>query len=164
MKIKLGDALNVNIAIKAILENSQIDTSLKFQLLMIGNALQPVMANYDMLRNQKITELGKQSESEDENGNKNIYIPSYYFTIITNSNTSDVNVNITDTRLSSEQRVRNFNDFNIIDSANLASSGNITLDYTNKTISLNCHLYMCDMFKGIFLIHTISNVSGGVEN
>ena len=76
MKIKLGDALNVNITIKAILENSQIDTALKFQLLMIGNALQPVMANYDMLRNQKIAELGKQSESEDENGNKNIYIPS----------------------------------------------------------------------------------------
>ena len=55
-------------------------------------------------------------------------------------------------------------DFNIIDTANLNSSGNITLDYTNKTISLNCHLYMCDMFKGIFLIHTIRNVSGGVEN
>ena len=73
-------------------------------------------------------------------------------------------MNITDTRLSSEQRVRNFYDFNIIDSANLASSGNITLDYTNKTISLNCHLDMCDMFKGIFLIHTIKNVSGGAEN
>ena len=95
---------------------------------------------------------------------KKIYVPSYYFTIITNSNTSDINVNITDTRLSSEQRVRNFYDFNIIDSANLASSGNITLDYTNKTISLNCHLDMCDMFKGIFLIHTIRNVSGGAEN
>ena len=75
MKIKLGDALNINIAIKAILENSQInDTSLKFKLLMTANSLQPAIVNYDMLRNQKIAELGKQSE--DENGDKNVYIPS----------------------------------------------------------------------------------------
>lgn len=75
MKIKLGEALKVNKIIREMLENTELnDTTFKFKLLLLANALQPMEQNFDMLRNQKIMELG--TKTKDENGQENSYIPA----------------------------------------------------------------------------------------
>ena len=58
-----------------MLENTELnDTTFKFKLLLLANALQPMEQNFDMLRNQKIMELG--TKTKDENGQENSYIPA----------------------------------------------------------------------------------------
>lgn len=75
MKIKLGEALNVNKFIKEILENTELNnTAFKFRLLLLANSIQPLEQNFDMLRNQKIMELG--TKSKDDKGRENSYIPA----------------------------------------------------------------------------------------
>lgn len=75
MKIKLGEALKANKIIREMLENIELnDTAFKFKLLLLANALQPMEQNFDMLRNQKIVELG--TKTKDENGHENSYIPA----------------------------------------------------------------------------------------
>jgi hypothetical protein len=75
MKIKLGEALKANKIIREMLENTELnDTAFKFKLLLLANALQPMEQNFDMLRNQKIMELG--TKTKDENGQENSYIPA----------------------------------------------------------------------------------------
>ena len=74
MKIKLGNVLEINNVLKQIIDNSdlKIDALFKFRLLGIMKNLEVPIANFNVIRDEKIKEYGK--ELEDENGNKSIGI------------------------------------------------------------------------------------------
>ena len=74
MKIKLGNILEINNVLKQIIDNSElkIDALFKFRLLGIMKNLEVPIANFTVIRDEKIREYGK--ELEDENGNKSIGI------------------------------------------------------------------------------------------
>ena len=74
MKIKLGNILEINNVLKQIIDNSElkIDALFKFRLLGIMKNLEVPIANFTVIRDEKIKEYGK--ELEDENGNKSIGI------------------------------------------------------------------------------------------
>ena len=74
MKIKLGNVLEINNVLKSIIDNTElkIDALFKFKLLGIMKNFEIPMANFEVIRNEKIKEYGK--ELEDENGNKSIGI------------------------------------------------------------------------------------------
>ena len=74
MKIKLGNVLEINNILKQIIDNSElkIDALFKFRLLGIMKNLEVPIANFNVIRDEKIKEYGK--ELEDENGNKSIGI------------------------------------------------------------------------------------------
>ena len=74
MKIKLGNILEINNVLKSIIDNTElkIDALFKFRLLGIMKNLEVPIANFNVIRDEKINEYGK--ETEDENGNKSIGI------------------------------------------------------------------------------------------
>ena len=74
MKIKLGNILEINNVLKSIIDNTElkIDALFKFKLLGIMKSFETPIANFEVIRNDKIKEYGK--ETEDENGNKSIGI------------------------------------------------------------------------------------------
>ena len=74
MKIKLGNILEINNVLKQIIDNTElkIDALFKFKLLGIMKSFEIPIANFEVIRNEKIKEYGK--ELEDENGNKSIGI------------------------------------------------------------------------------------------
>ena len=74
MKIKLGNILEINNVLKSIIDNTElkIDALFKFKLLGIMKSFETPIANFEVIRNEKIKEYGK--ELEDENGNKSIGI------------------------------------------------------------------------------------------
>ena len=74
MKIKLGNVLEINNVLKSIIDNTElkIDALFKFKLLGIMKNFEIPIANFEVIRNEKIKEYGK--ELEDENGNKSIGI------------------------------------------------------------------------------------------
>lgn len=74
MKIKLGNVLEINNVLKSIIDNTElkIDALFKFKLLGIMKSFEIPIANFEIIRNEKIKEYGK--ELEDENGNKSIGI------------------------------------------------------------------------------------------
>ena len=74
MKIKLGNVLEINNVLKSIIDNTElkIDALFKFKLLGIMKSFEIPIANFEVIRNEKIKEYGK--ETEDENGNKSIGI------------------------------------------------------------------------------------------
>ena len=74
MKIKLGNVLEINNVLKSIIDNTElkIDALFKFRLLGIMKNLEVPIANFTVIRDEKIKEYGK--ELEDENGNKSIRI------------------------------------------------------------------------------------------
>lgn len=74
MKIKLGNVLEINNILKQIIDNSElkIDALFKFRLLGIMKNLEVPIENFNVIRDEKIKEYGK--ETEDENGNKSIGI------------------------------------------------------------------------------------------
>ena len=74
MKIKIGNVLEINNVLKQIIDNSElkIDALFKFRLLGIMKNLEVPIANFNVIRDEKIKEYGK--ELEDENGNKSIGI------------------------------------------------------------------------------------------
>ena len=74
MKIKLGNILEINNILKQIIDNTElkIDALFKFKLLGIMKSFEIPIANFEVIRNDKIKEYGK--ELEDENGNKSIGI------------------------------------------------------------------------------------------
>ncbi len=68
MKMKLNDVLVLNDTLKSIIDNDKdlkIDVLFKFRLLGIMKNLEAPVANFDIIRNEKIKEYG----TEDENGN-----------------------------------------------------------------------------------------------
>ena len=72
--MRLKDILNINQILKIIIDNSElnIDTLLKFKLLGIMKNIEILVNNFEIIRNEKIREYGK--ETEDKNGNKTIGI------------------------------------------------------------------------------------------
>lgn len=68
--MKLADALNLNNTVKEIIDHdtSRIDVLFKFKLLGIMKNLESYVTNFNVIRNEKIKEYGK----EDENGNVTI--------------------------------------------------------------------------------------------
>ena len=74
MKIKLGNVLEINNVLKQTIDNTElkIDALFKFRLLGIMKNLEVPIANFNVIRDEKIKEYGK--ELEDENGNKSIGI------------------------------------------------------------------------------------------
>lgn len=74
MKIKLGNILEINNVLKQIIDNTElkIDALFKFKLLGVMKSFEVPIANFEVIRNDKIKEYGK--ELEDENGNKTIGI------------------------------------------------------------------------------------------
>ena len=74
MKIKLGNVLEINNVLKSIIDNTElkIDALFKFRLLGVMKNLEVPIANFNVIRDEKINEYGK--ETEDENGNKSIGI------------------------------------------------------------------------------------------
>ena len=74
MKIKLGNILEINNVLKSIIDNTElkIDALFKFKLLGIMKSFEIPIANFEVIRNDKIKEYGK--ELEDKNGNKSIGI------------------------------------------------------------------------------------------
>ena len=74
MKIKLGNVLEINNVLKQIIDNTELkmDALFKFKLLGIMKNLEVPIANFNVIRDEKIKEYGK--ELEDENGNKSIGI------------------------------------------------------------------------------------------
>lgn len=71
MKMKLNDILLLNDTLKSIIDNDtelKIDSVFKFKLLGIMKNLEIPIANFEIIRNDKIKEYGK----EDENGNISI--------------------------------------------------------------------------------------------
>ena len=74
MKIKLGNVLEINNVLKQIIDNTELkmDALFKFRLLGIMKNLEVPIANFNVIRDEKINEYGK--ELEDENGNKSIGI------------------------------------------------------------------------------------------
>lgn len=76
MKIKLGDVLDLNITLKRIIDNNDlnIDSLFKFKLLGIMKNIENEIINYETIRTENIYKYGK--EITDENGNKNFGIPN----------------------------------------------------------------------------------------
>ena len=74
MKIKLGIVLEINNVLKQIIDNTElkIDALFKFKLLGIMKSFEIPIANFNVIRDEKIKEYGK--ELEDENGNTSIGI------------------------------------------------------------------------------------------
>ena len=74
MKIKLGNILEINNVLKSIIDNTElkIDALFKFKLLGIMKSFEIPIANFEVIRNDKIKEYGK--ELEDENGDASIGI------------------------------------------------------------------------------------------
>lgn len=72
IKLKLSEVLNLNNVIKAIInepdKNTKTDALLKFKLLGIMKNIELHVANFEVIRNEKIREYGK----TDENNNISI--------------------------------------------------------------------------------------------
>lgn len=64
MKIKLSTVLEVNNIVKVIIDNTdlKIDPLFKFKLLGIMKNLEAPVNNFEVIRNEKIKEYGKESE------------------------------------------------------------------------------------------------------
>ena len=64
MKLKLGEVLNLNQILKIIIDDSEskIDSLLKFKLLGIMKSIEPLVQNFEIIRNEKINEYGEQTD------------------------------------------------------------------------------------------------------
>ncbi len=70
MKMNVNQVIKLNTVIKNIIddETMKIDSVIKFKLLSIMKTLEPTVANFELIRNEKIREFGK----TDEDGNVRI--------------------------------------------------------------------------------------------
>lgn len=64
IKLQLSEALNINRTLKSIVDDTQtkVDALLKFKLLGIMKAIDPLSSNFDIIRNEKIIEYGEKTE------------------------------------------------------------------------------------------------------
>lgn len=64
IKLQLSEALNINRILKSIIDDTQtkVDALLKFKLLGIMKAIDPLVSNFDIIRNEKIIEYGEKTE------------------------------------------------------------------------------------------------------
>ncbi len=70
MKMNVNQVIKLNTVIKNIIddETMKIDSVIKFKLLSIMKTFEPTVANFELIRNEKIREFGK----TDEDGNVRI--------------------------------------------------------------------------------------------
>lgn len=63
-KLELYKVINANEILKRLIENKDLNISciLKFKLLGIMKELEPVVANFEYVKNEKIKEYGKETE------------------------------------------------------------------------------------------------------
>lgn len=63
-KLELYKVLNANEILKRLIENKDLNINciLKFKLLGIMKELEPVVANFEYVKNEKIKEYGKETE------------------------------------------------------------------------------------------------------
>ena len=68
MKIKLGNVLEINNVLKSIIDNTElkIDALFKFKLLGIMKSFEIPIANFEIIRNEKIKEYGKELKMKME--------------------------------------------------------------------------------------------------
>lgn len=72
MIMKVKDILNYNRIIKNIIDsNTDINALIKFKMLGMLKQFEPVITNYEIVRNDKIKEYG----TFTENGNYGIFVP-----------------------------------------------------------------------------------------
>ena len=64
IKLKLGEVLNLNQILKIIIDDSEskIDSLLKFKLLGIMKSIEPLIQNFEIIRNEKINEYGEKTD------------------------------------------------------------------------------------------------------
>ncbi len=64
MKLKLGDVLNLNHTLKLIIDDKskKIDPILKFKLLGLMKSLGTHVENFEIIKNEKIKEYGKETD------------------------------------------------------------------------------------------------------
>lgn len=64
INFKLGEVLNLNQSLKAVIDDTQskIDLLLKFKLLGIMKSIEPFVQNFEVIRNEKINEYGERTE------------------------------------------------------------------------------------------------------
>lgn len=63
IKLKLSDVLNLNQTLKVIIDDAEakIDSVFKFKLLGIMKSIENHTANFEIIRNEKINEYGKET-------------------------------------------------------------------------------------------------------
>lgn len=94
IKLKLGEVININQTLKEIVDGeTKIDPLFKFRLLGIMKAMEVHIANFDVIRNDKIKEYG----TTGEDGNISISTEdkeamSKFFTDINEIVTTDVTI------------------------------------------------------------------------
>ena len=64
IKLKLEEVLKINNTLKTIIDDLQtkINVLLKFRLLGIMKSIEPFVSSFDVIRNEKIIEYGKENE------------------------------------------------------------------------------------------------------
>lgn len=69
--MKLKEVLSINSALRSLIDGSdiQLDAKLKFKILTILKQLESHVANFEILRNEKIQECG----TKDDEGNYTIF-------------------------------------------------------------------------------------------
>lgn len=62
--IKLSELININQTLKYIIESTdiKIDSLLKFKLLGIMKSIEPMINNFEIIRNEKIREFGTEMD------------------------------------------------------------------------------------------------------
>lgn len=65
--LKLSEVLNINQALKSIIDDSQIKLSslMKFKMLGILREINPTVSNFDIIYNEKIVEYGEKQKNGD---------------------------------------------------------------------------------------------------
>ena len=64
IKLKLNEVVNINNTLSAIIDDSdtKINILLKFRLLGIMNAIKSLITNFEIVKNEKIIEFGKETK------------------------------------------------------------------------------------------------------
>lgn len=63
-KLKLSELLHLNQTLKLIIDDTEtsVDSLFKFKLLGIMKSIEPYVANFETIRNEKINEYGEETE------------------------------------------------------------------------------------------------------
>lgn len=64
MKLKLSEVLNLNQTLKIVIDDTyaKVDALFKFKLLGIMKAIEPIVLNFEIIRNEKINEYGEKNK------------------------------------------------------------------------------------------------------
>lgn len=76
--MKIGEVLNWNGALKSIVDDKNVEVSalIKFKMLGMIRKFEPVVADFERIRNEKITEYGTTEVDDDGNETGKVIIPA----------------------------------------------------------------------------------------